>query len=45
MSFSQYHLLGIEPLDPQEIVAVLDLADSYADLNREARSTPTRWPG
>lgn len=37
MSFSQSHLLGIEPLDPQEIVAVLDLADSYADLNRAAR--------
>ena len=34
MSFTQAHLLGIEPLSPPEITAVLDLADQYADLNR-----------
>lgn len=34
MSFRQRHLLGIEPLAPQEIVTVLDLADRYAELNR-----------
>jgi aspartate carbamoyltransferase catalytic subunit len=32
--FGQRHLLGIEPLKPHEITAILDLADSYADLNR-----------
>ena len=34
MSFRHKHLLGIEPLHPTEIVTLLDLADSYADLNR-----------
>ena len=34
MSFRARHLLGIEPLAPDEITAILDLADSYADLNR-----------
>ncbi|RBI77022.1 aspartate carbamoyltransferase catalytic subunit [Roseovarius sp. TE539] len=34
MSFTQAHLLGIEPLSPPEITAVLDLADQYVDLNR-----------
>ena len=34
MSFRRRHLLGIEPLAPEEIRAVLDLADHYADLNR-----------
>jgi aspartate carbamoyltransferase catalytic subunit len=34
MTFRQRHLLGIEPLAPAEIVAVLDLADRYVDLNR-----------
>jgi aspartate carbamoyltransferase catalytic subunit len=36
MSFRQTHLLGIEPLAPEEIRAVLDLADHYVDLNRSA---------
>ncbi len=35
MSFRQSHLLGIEPLHPVEIATVLDLADRYADLNRQ----------
>ncbi len=34
MSFRARHLLGIEPLAPDEIRTVLDLADHYADLNR-----------
>lgn len=34
MSFRQRHLLGIEPLSPQEILTILDLADRYVDLNR-----------
>ena len=34
MSFSQSHLLGIEPLTPSDITAILDLADQYVDLNR-----------
>jgi aspartate carbamoyltransferase catalytic subunit len=36
MSFRARHLLGIEPLAPDEIVTVLDLADHYADLNRSS---------
>ncbi|MBF9057093.1 aspartate carbamoyltransferase catalytic subunit [Rhodobacterales bacterium HKCCA1065] len=34
MSFRQNHLLGIETLAPDEIVTILDLADSYAELER-----------
>jgi len=34
MSFTQRHLLGIEPLHPSEITAILDLADDYVTLNR-----------
>ncbi|GAA6164308.1 aspartate carbamoyltransferase catalytic subunit [Pelagimonas sp. KU-00592-HH] len=34
MGFSQKHLLGIEHLRPEEITAILDLADQYVDLNR-----------
>ena len=35
MSFAHRHLLGIEPLHPSEITTILDLADSYAELNRK----------
>ncbi|UWR23076.1 aspartate carbamoyltransferase catalytic subunit [Sulfitobacter sp. S190] len=35
MSFAHRHLLGIEPLNPLDITTILDLADSYADLNRQ----------
>lgn len=35
MSFRARHLLGIETLAPDEIVTLLDLADRYADLNRQ----------
>ncbi len=34
MSFTQRHLLGIEPLHPLEITAILDLAEQYAAMNR-----------
>lgn len=34
MSFNAKHLLGIEPLHPTEITAILDLAEHYVDLNR-----------
>ena len=34
MSFSQSHLLGIEPLSPTDITTILDLAGKYVDLNR-----------
>ncbi|MXQ09308.1 aspartate carbamoyltransferase catalytic subunit [Alphaproteobacteria bacterium GH1-50] len=34
MTLRQRHLLGIEDLAPDEITAILDLADTYVDLNR-----------
>lgn len=34
MAFRARHLLGIEHLSPEDIRSVLDLADSYVDLNR-----------
>lgn len=34
MTFRAKHLLGIEHLAPDEITTLLDLADSYVDLNR-----------
>jgi len=33
-SFAARHLLGIEHLKPHEITEILDLADTYVDLNR-----------
>jgi aspartate carbamoyltransferase catalytic subunit len=38
MTFRATHLLGIESLTPSGIVALLDLADRYADLNRSGRT-------
>lgn len=35
LSFRHRHLLGIEGLQPFEIAHVLDLADSYVELNRQ----------
>ena len=35
MTFTQRHLLGIEPLHPSEITTLLDLADDYARFNRQ----------
>lgn len=36
MSFTQKHLLGIEPLRPEAITEILDVADTYVALNRKA---------
>ena len=38
MTFRARHLLGIEDLAPDEIVTLLDLADSYVDVNRQGLS-------
>jgi len=45
MSFRQPHLLGIEHLDPQDITAILDLADQYVDLNRGKNKHTDRLAG
>ena len=45
MSFRQPHLLGIEHLDPQDITAILDLADQYVDLNRAQNKHTDRLAG
>lgn len=37
MAFTERHLLGIEPLRPEAITEILDLADSYVDLNRRSQ--------
>ncbi len=34
MRFDHRHLLGIEPLRPDEITTILDLSDQYVDFNR-----------
>ncbi|MDG1171100.1 MAG: aspartate carbamoyltransferase catalytic subunit [Sulfitobacter sp.] len=36
MSFAHRHLLGIEHLSQSDIITILDLAESYVDLNRRA---------
>ncbi len=36
MGFSARHLLGIEPLSRDDILAILDRADHYVDLNRQS---------
>jgi aspartate carbamoyltransferase catalytic subunit len=35
MSFTQRHLLGIEPLRPDAITEILDVAENYVALNRQ----------
>ena len=35
MTFPHRHLLGIEHLSPADITTILDLADTYAELNRQ----------
>ncbi|MDG1746155.1 MAG: aspartate carbamoyltransferase catalytic subunit [Planktomarina sp.] len=39
------HLLGIEPLHPQSITEILDLADHYADQNRSGARKSTALSG
>ncbi len=36
MAFAAKHLLGIEPLSKADILSILDLADRYVSLNRQA---------
>ncbi|HDR29588.1 MAG TPA: aspartate carbamoyltransferase catalytic subunit, partial [Rhodovulum sp.] len=36
MTFRFRHLLGIEPLEADDIRTILDLADRYVDLSRGA---------
>jgi len=36
MSFTHRHLLGIEQLSPADITTILDLAETYVDLNRQS---------
>ncbi|MEQ8164779.1 MAG: aspartate carbamoyltransferase catalytic subunit, partial [Alphaproteobacteria bacterium] len=43
--FSHRHLLGIEDLTPEEIGFLLDLSDSFVDLNREADKKRTTLHG
>ncbi|MEM8730164.1 MAG: aspartate carbamoyltransferase catalytic subunit [Pseudomonadota bacterium] len=45
MSFSEKHLLGIEPLSPPAIVEILDLAETYVDFNRSAAKRGTALAG
>jgi len=45
MTFTQRHLLGIEPLHPVEITTLLDLAETYVDLNRSGNKSGTALKG
>ncbi len=45
MTFTQRHLLGIEPLSPAEITALLDLSDEYVDLNRSREKSSSALKG
>ena len=45
MSFRARHLLGIEPLAPDEITTLLDLADGYAEQNRAGTTPRDRLAG
>ena len=44
-TFCQRHLLGIADLSAQEIGYILDLADSYVELNRKASKNQTGLKG
>src|SRR6202158_5569371 len=44
-SFGHRHLLGIEGLTPDDIDHVLDLADGYVELNRQAEKKNARLRG
>ena len=45
MPFRHRHLLGIEPLRPDEITTLLDRADHYAERGREGRQRSDRLAG
>src|SRR5438874_10898045 len=44
-TFGHRHLLGIEGLTPDDINHVLDLADGYVELNRQAEKKNARLRG
>ncbi len=42
MSFARKHLLGIEPLAPEEITAILDAAEGFSEVSRrDVKKVPT----
>ncbi|MEM9970565.1 MAG: aspartate carbamoyltransferase catalytic subunit [Pseudomonadota bacterium] len=45
MPFRARHLLGIEPLAPGDIASLLDLAETYVDLNRSPHKHDTALAG
>jgi len=45
VTFRQAHLLGIEPLAPEEIRTLLDRADHYAEANRRGERPPAVLAG
>jgi aspartate carbamoyltransferase catalytic subunit len=45
IAFRHRHLLGIEGLSPEDIKHVLDLADGYVELNRQAEKKRTLLRG
>ncbi len=45
MSFRHRHLLGIEALSPVDITTLLDLADTYVELNRSPNKRSDRLKG
>src|SRR5579862_6115892 len=44
-AYRHRHLLGIEGLTPEDITYVLDLADTYVDMNREVEKKKTTLRG
>lgn len=45
MSFTDRHLLGIEPLRPKAITEILDLADTYVKFNRQSNKRSNALAG
>ncbi len=45
MSFTERHLLGIEPLRPEAITEILDLADTYVKFNRQSNKRSNALAG
>ncbi len=45
MSFTERHLLGIEPLRPEAITEILDLANTYVKFNRQSNKRSNALAG
>ena len=45
MSFTDRHLLGIEPLRPEAITEILDLADTYVKFNKQSNKRSNALAG